>query len=507
MVRVCLTLNLMSFLIAHATKEHINFYKEFLKSFAVRNPVLISTDRFENSLIDIAIDNYTSYFIKYTTNNEEWDVANLIMKLYYGGNITLVLFIDDGHQNLLKILNDELRLFDKGLAGLLAESDVAPELKFVLRLDTLLYLYSANASAIKLKEMYAINGNTIISQIGAYEENGFSMPVRNLWDRRTNMEGMEIKAATVNYPMLHELIYEENGKSIIGGKGFFIDPLNILSKELNFSVKYMSSIDGQWGAMDINGTWNGLIGMLVRGQADMAAAGLSQTIERTKVTTFGRAFELEEFTLMSPQATEQEPHIDAYLRIFPSTVWCIICAMLITFGAFFVAINYCGINYLHDLNDSEEFTFLHGMGLSLTFFRQIYYNINLESISSRILFMISAMSTYLLYVHYTAFLIATSATNIADSPIGSFQDVISGGYQVFVVKNSADHGILRNAKAATSMHDVYYNTMIDSPGVFLESYKEMSTIMSAKKSLIFCSPYYMVVLNNDVTRLDIEVIG
>ena len=190
------------------------------------------------------------------------------------------------------------------------------------------------------------------------------------------MEGMEIKAATVNYPMLHELIYEENGESIMGGKGFFIDPLNILSKELNFSVKYMSSIDGQWGAMDINETWNGLIGMLVRGQADMAAAGLSQTIERTKVTTFGRAFELEEFTLMSPQVTEPEPHIDAYLRIFPSTVWCIICAMLITFGAFFVTINYCGINYLHDLNDSEEFTFLHGMGLSLTFFRQIYYNIN-----------------------------------------------------------------------------------------------------------------------------------
>ena len=46
------------------------------------------------------------------------------MKLYYGGNITLVLFLDDGHQKLLKILNDELRLFDKGLAGLLAESDV-----------------------------------------------------------------------------------------------------------------------------------------------------------------------------------------------------------------------------------------------------------------------------------------------------------------------------------------------------------------------------------------------
>ena len=147
------------------------------------------------------------------------------------------------------------------------------------------------------------------------------------------------------------------------------------------------------------------------------------------------------------------------------------------------------------------------MGLSMTFFRQIYYNVNLESISSRMLFMISAMSTYLLYVHYTAFLIATSATTIAHSPIRSFRDVISGGYQVFVVENSADHGILKDAKAATSMHDVYYNTMIDSPDVFLESYKEMSTITSAKKSLFFGSPYYMVVLNNDITRLDIEVIA
>ena len=491
---------------ASANQGHVTqFCKDFLTAFAIDNSLFLSTGGFETSPSHVTLHNVIG-FMTYTPNKEDWEIAEQIKKLHFGGIITTVIFLDNGHGKLLKILMNEMRLFNKGLTGLLPEFDVTPELELTLRLDTLLYVYSTSGSTINLKEMYAVNGKTIVSKIGTYkEEGGLTISTTNMWDRRTNMEGMEIRVATVSYPLLHELYYDKSNTSVIGGGGFFIEPLNILAQKLNFSLKFMPSIDGQWG-ISINGTWNGLIGMLIRRQADIAAAGLSLTIERAEVTTFGKGFELEEFTLMSPQTTEHEVHLDVHLHIFPETAWCLIGVMVIIFATCFASINYYGINYMHDTDDSEAFTFINGIGLSLTFFRQIYYNVNIWSISSRTLFLTSAVSTYLLYVHYSAYLIATSTSGIREMPVKSFRDALSGGYQVYVVKNTADHGILKYARPGTPMHDVYYNSMEDNPDVFLKSYKVMSKILHAEKALYFGSAYYMSILNDDLTVLDIQVL-
>ena len=116
------------------------------------------------------------------------------------------------------------------------------------------------------------------------------------------------------------------------------------------------------------------------------------------------------------------------------------------------------------------------------------------------------MSTYLLYVHYSAYLVASSTAGIKQSPVRSFKDVLSGGYQVFVVQNSAAHGILSYARPGTYMHNVYHNTMIDNPDAFLKSYNVMSNIEHAEKALYFASAYYLTTLSDDVTVLDIQVL-
>ncbi len=54
-----------------------------------------------------------------------------------------------------------------------------------------------------------------------------------------------------------------------------------MASELNFTVSFSPSDDRKWGSL-INGTWNGLVGMLVRNKSDMVAASLTWTLDRDK---------------------------------------------------------------------------------------------------------------------------------------------------------------------------------------------------------------------------------
>ena len=151
---------------------------------------------------------------------------------------------------------------------------------------------------------------------------------------------------------------------------------------------------------------------------------------------------------------------------------------------------------MHDKFDSEEFTIMNGFGLSLTFFRQIYNDVNINCISTKILFILSTLSTYLIYIHYTAYLTAVS-TYGKENSINSFWDVLSGGYQVFVFENWFCHGLLRHARPGTGMHEVYHKTMKDRPSAFIHSLDDFNNAlpsMKTSKKLFFSGDLFLKTL-------------
>ena len=52
----------------------------------------------------------------------------------------------------------------------------------------------------------------------------------------------------------------ENETIIRNARGYNIDLLNIFAKRLNFTYDLFASPDGKYGAMNKDGTWNGMIG-------------------------------------------------------------------------------------------------------------------------------------------------------------------------------------------------------------------------------------------------------
>ena len=481
------------------------FFTDFLKSFNNENPVFISRDEFEEDFRITNMENSATALIRYTTNEDEEEVAGHLQKLLLLGDLTMLVFIDNGHHKLLDLLINDLQLFKTGLTGLISEVDVTTGLNLTLRLDTRLYLYTSVGETIHLKEIYAVNKETKLQTVGTWKPNtGLTITTKNMWERRMNLERMMIQVATISWPLLQEVQYDESGKSIIWGSGLFLEPLNILAKRLNFTLKLMDSIDGKWGALDSDGTWNGLIGMLIKDQADIVGAAISWTEARCSVVTCGTAFSKQVMTLVSSSSNiESEANPWIYVEIFPHGAWYVCCAVIMSISTCFAVINYSGINYMHGKFDSENFTILNGLGLSLTFFRLIYYDVNINCKSTRILFFLSAVSTYLLYIHYTAFLTASS-TYDPKIQINSFRDVISGGYQIVVMENTAQHDLLRYSKQGTAMNEVYKKTMENRPGAFIKSLDKVQKMLSSKKTLLYESELNLKALYGDLTYLNIQ---
>ena len=65
--------------------------------------------------------------------------------------------------------------------------------------------------------------------------------------------------------------------------------LNILAERLNFTLEFIPSIDGSYGNQLENGSWNGMVGMLQRGEADLAIPFLAMLAHRLDAIDFPKA--------------------------------------------------------------------------------------------------------------------------------------------------------------------------------------------------------------------------
>ena len=73
-------------------------------------------------------------------------------------------------------------------------------------------------------------------------------------------------------------------------EGFCVDLAEQLSRIVNFTYELRLVKDKKFGAKDASGNWNGVIGELVRHEADLAIAGLTITLVREQAVEFSLPF-------------------------------------------------------------------------------------------------------------------------------------------------------------------------------------------------------------------------
>ncbi|KAK3868011.1 hypothetical protein Pcinc_026557 [Petrolisthes cinctipes] len=108
--------------------------------------------------------------------------------------------------------------------------------------------------------------------------------------------------------------------------------LHALADSLNFTYSVVQG-DGYWGAPQGNGSWNGMIGLVLRKEADLGLGPFGVTFERSQVVGFTWPVFREVLHVLVPRPRPQ-PQPWQFLAPFTLVVWvCVLASLVVVTGA------------------------------------------------------------------------------------------------------------------------------------------------------------------------------
>lgn len=137
------------------------------------------------------------------------------------------------------------------------------------------------------------------------------------------------------YTMIKDSSFKRTGNDQF--EGYVVDLISELAKLLHFKYEFRLVKDGAYGRPDKNGTWNGMIGELIRGEADLAVVDLTITSKRETAVDFTHPFMNTGISILFKKPTKKVTSLFSFLSPFSNVVWIyVLCAYISISSMLFV---------------------------------------------------------------------------------------------------------------------------------------------------------------------------
>uniref|UniRef100_A0A904A313 Ionotropic glutamate receptor L-glutamate and glycine-binding domain-containing protein n=1 Tax=Anopheles quadriannulatus TaxID=34691 RepID=A0A904A313_ANOQN len=106
-------------------------------------------------------------------------------------------------------------------------------------------------------------------------------------------------------------------------EGYCKDLAELVAKKLGINYELRIVKDGQYGSEnpDVKGGWDGMVGELVRKEADFAIAPMTITSERERVIDFSKPFMSLGISIMIKRPVKQKPSVFSFLNPLSKEIW------------------------------------------------------------------------------------------------------------------------------------------------------------------------------------------
>ncbi|XP_048885029.1 glutamate receptor 1a isoform X3 [Brienomyrus brachyistius] len=129
------------------------------------------------------------------------------------------------------------------------------------------------------------------------------------------------------------VMLKKNHEQLVGNdkyEGYCVELAAEIAKHVGYSYKLEIVADGKYGARDPDSKmWNGMVGELVYGKADVAVAPLTITLVREEVIDFSKPFMSLGISIMIKKPTKSKPGVFSFLDPLAYEIWmCIVFAYI-----------------------------------------------------------------------------------------------------------------------------------------------------------------------------------
>uniref|UniRef100_A0A674N8X6 Glutamate receptor n=1 Tax=Takifugu rubripes TaxID=31033 RepID=A0A674N8X6_TAKRU len=235
------------------------------------------------------------------------------------------------------------------------------------------------------------------------------------------------------------VMYKKNYMHLEGNdryEGYCVDLASEIAKHVGIKYKLSIVMDGKYGARDPETkTWNGMVGELVYGRADIAVAPLTITLVREEVIDFSKPFMSLGISIMIKKPQKSKPGVFSFLDPLAYEIWmCIVFAYIGVSVVLFLVSRFSPYEWnLEDQDEAKDpqtppdppndFGIFNSLWFSLGAFMQQGCDISPRSLSGRIVGGVWWFFTLIIISSYTANLAAFLTVERMVSPIESAEDL------------------------------------------------------------------------------------
>ncbi|CAI9733262.1 glutamate receptor-like isoform X1 [Octopus vulgaris] len=230
-------------------------------------------------------------------------------------------------------------------------------------------------------------------------------------------------------PYIMEKPQPVNGHPLIGNdkyEGYCVDLARKVAHEVGFDYVFQMVRDGSYGSKLPNDSWNGMVGELIRLEADMAIAPLTISAVRERVIDFSKPFMSLGISIMIKKPADQKAHVFSFLDPLSYEIWMCILFAFIGVSVVLFLVSRFSPNEWHvedESNITNDFTISNSLWFSLGAFMQQGCDFSPRSISGRIVGSVWWFFTLIIISSYTANLAAFLTVERMSTPIESAEDL------------------------------------------------------------------------------------
>ncbi|KAI8761788.1 glutamate receptor subunit protein GluR4, partial [Biomphalaria glabrata] len=256
--------------------------------------------------------------------------------------------------------------------------------------------------------------------------------------------------------------------------GYCSDLAEMVSRNVGYEYHIRFVKDGEYGRKQKDGTWNGVIGELIKHDADIAIAPLTITSDREKVLDFTKPFMSLGISLMIKKPVETDPHVFSFMRPLSQEIWlCTIFAFIGVSVVLFLVSRFSSEEWQVDSESKLEndFTIGNSLWFSLGAFMQQGCDVLPKSVSGRIVTSVWWFFTLIIISSYTANLAAFLTTQRMSGSIRSAEDLVKQTEIKYGPYRGGSTYMFFN-QTTVSLYQRMWSFMTSQPDVFVKDNDE-----------------------------------